>query len=140
MHRFAWINPGESLPGLSEVPEAGAFAYTFKKGTLEVALKDARFDLQPHDSMESIESDLLHPQGRLYVCMSVCMHAYMHTCMHAYIHTHIHTHSHTYYKVPVARAPVSQATWPPNQVARPATSAWPLEDDPVRESVSIYSI
>ena len=105
MHRFAWINPGESLPGLAEVPEAGAFAYTFKKGTLEVALKDARFDLQPHDSMESIESDLLHPQGRLYVCMSVCMHAYMHVCicihaymhacMHTYIHTYTHTHIHT---------------------------------------------
>ena len=33
------------------------------------------------------DTDLLHPQGRLYVCMYACMHAYTHT----YTHTHIHT-------------------------------------------------
>ena len=29
---FAWIHPGETLPGLDDAPESGAFAYVMKEG------------------------------------------------------------------------------------------------------------
>ena len=47
--KFAWICPGESLPGLAKVPQAGAFAYVFTKGKLKAALRDGGFDFEAND-------------------------------------------------------------------------------------------